>query len=464
MRRARRRPSPPADTLFDLDEPEPDADPVAELAAAARRRSQRSASSGPLALLRPPTASARSSRSRCDSPGCPGIRSATTGSSPNCSVHGSPGRQAGRGWRPSSAEMRQALDDPEVNPDSPRRTAEEPAARRTAGRRARAGGSSRRSITRRWPRSPPTRSSPASTRPTAGLARGSGCTTGASAPSTCRAASSPGRWASDGGGALQLPKQVRGAVVADPGWKFVVADAAQLEPRVLAAMSRDAAMARAGRAHDLYQGMVDTGAVETREQAKYGMLGAIYGGTTGESGRMRPRIERAFPRAMAYVEEAARAGERGEVGQHLARAQLAAGGTTRATTRPGRQKTRDRSRSTAARVGTLHPQLRRAGHRGRMGAVLDGRRCAGGCGNSAGEMPAAQALTERPHLVFFLHDELIVHTPEPLAEQVAERAPRVRDGGRSAAVRRGAGRVRAVRRDRRRLRRCEVTTRRTTRL
>ena len=118
-------------------------------------------------------------------------------------------------------------------------------------------------------------------------------------------------------------------MVADPGWTFVVADAAQLEPRVLAAMSGDTAMARAGRATDMYQGMVDSGAVETRPQAKYGMLGAIYGGTTGESGRMRPRIERAFPAAMAYVEAAARAGEQGRGRQHLARPQLAARGGRR---------------------------------------------------------------------------------------------------------------------------------------
>jgi DNA polymerase-1 len=41
-------------------------------------------------------------------------------------------------------------------------------------------------------------------------------------------------------------------------------------------------------------------------------------------------------------------------------------------------------------------------------------------------------LTERPHLVFFLHDELIVHTPRELAEPVA-------DALRSAAVQ--AGRI-----------------------
>src|SRR5699024_7370157 len=66
-----------------------------------------------------------------------------------------------------------------------------------------------------------------------------------------------GRWATQGGGALQLRKRVRGAVVADPGWQLVVADVAQLEPRVLAAMARDEAMARAARGGDLYQGLVD---------------------------------------------------------------------------------------------------------------------------------------------------------------------------------------------------------------
>ena len=48
-----------------------------------------------------------------------------------------------------------------------------------------------------------------------------------------------GRWATRGGGALQIPRAVRGAVVADPGWVLVTADAAQLEPRVLAALSGD---------------------------------------------------------------------------------------------------------------------------------------------------------------------------------------------------------------------------------
>src|SRR3954464_7496231 len=122
-----------------------------------------------------------------------------------------------------------------------------------------------------------------------------------------------GRWASNGGGALSVPTQVRPAAVADEGWCFVVADVAQLEPRVLAGMSADAAMAEAARSTDLYQGMVDSGAVATRAEAKVGVLGAMYGGTRGESGRMMPRLTRRYPRAIGLVEDAARAGERGEV-------------------------------------------------------------------------------------------------------------------------------------------------------
>ncbi|MFS0704959.1 bifunctional 3'-5' exonuclease/DNA polymerase, partial [Cellulomonas sp. 179-A 9B4 NHS] len=122
-----------------------------------------------------------------------------------------------------------------------------------------------------------------------------------------------GRWASDGGGALQLPAQVRDAVRADPGWRLVVADAAQLEPRVLAAMSGDRDMAAAARHADLYQGVADAGVVPTRTDAKYAMLGAIYGATSGAAAQLMPHLTRAFPRAVGLVEEAARAGERGDV-------------------------------------------------------------------------------------------------------------------------------------------------------
>ena len=227
-----------------------------------------------------------------------------------------------------------------------------------------------------------------------------------------------GRWASDGGGALQLPRQVRSAVVADEGWMLVVADAAQLEPRILAALSGDDAMARAGAGVDLYAGIVASGAVETREQAKVGMLGAMYGGTTGESGRVLPRLARAFPRAIAYVEAAARAGERGErVSTRLGRTspappaswqerQAAASqeGATESDTRIARTESRSWGRFTRNFVvqGTAAEWALTwiAGVRQRLWT------------------PGAP-IERQPHLVMFLHDELIVHCPAERVDEVA---------------------------------------------
>ena len=217
-----------------------------------------------------------------------------------------------------------------------------------------------------------------------------------------------GRWASDGGGALQLPKQVRGAVVADPGWTLVVADAAQLEPRVLAAMSGDAAMARAGQAHDMYQGMVDAGAVETRPQAKYGMLGAIYGGTTG-----RERPDAAAHRARlpardgATSRTAARAGERGEVVSTWLGRSSPPRPRRRATTRRRTGcRGRRRARNDARRWGRFTRNFVVQGTAAEWALCWMGslRRRLWELGG--GDDAPADALTERPHLVFFLHDEL----------------------------------------------------------
>jgi DNA polymerase-1 len=221
-----------------------------------------------------------------------------------------------------------------------------------------------------------------------------------------------GRWAATGGGALQLPKQIRGAVVADPGWKFVVADAAQLEPRVLAALSRDKAMAKAGEG-DMYEGIVASGAVATRAQAKVAMLGAMYGATTGESGRLLPALAKTFPQAIALVEQAARAGERGEI----------------VTTRLGRSSPRPtqnwqvEASLDAAAESRARGQARSWGRFTRnfivQGTAAEWALCwmAGLRGSLWSMSDVAPAL--RPHLVFFLHDEVIVHTPAELAEQVA---------------------------------------------
>ena len=228
-----------------------------------------------------------------------------------------------------------------------------------------------------------------------------------------------GRWGASGGGALQLPKQVRGAVVADPGWKLVVADAAQLEPRVLSALSADRAMAEAGRG-DLYEGIVASGAVKTRAEAKVAMLGAMYGATAGDGGRLMPALTRAFPQAIAMVEAAARTGERGGiVTTRLGRSSPPPGeawrelqegasvaGASDALQRAARTQARSWGRFTRNFIvqGTAAEWALcwMAGLRGRLWQLSGGQ------------------LADRPHLVFFLHDEVIVHTPAELADEVVE--------------------------------------------
>lgn len=238
-----------------------------------------------------------------------------------------------------------------------------------------------------------------------------------------------GRWASSGGGALQVPRMLRAAVRADPGWTLVVADVAQLEPRVLAGMSRDRRLADAARGRDLYTGVVETGAVATRAEAKVAMLGAMYGATTGESGRLLPRLRRAFPDAMAFVDAAARVGEAGGV----------------VTTWLGRSSpppgvgwnTGQADAGDAEASATDEARARRvAGDRGRFTrnfvvqgtaaewaaawlAELRGR--LHGIAPDAGPPAAASGavFAHRPHLAFFLHDEIIVHTPLGRADEVA---------------------------------------------
>ncbi|MEJ3403206.1 bifunctional 3'-5' exonuclease/DNA polymerase [Rathayibacter sp. YIM 133350] len=235
-----------------------------------------------------------------------------------------------------------------------------------------------------------------------------------------------GRWATRGGGALQLPKQVRAAVRADPGWKLVVADAAQLEPRVLAALSRDEAMANDARGRDLYAGIVAAGAVDSRAHAKMALLGALYGATTGESGRLLPRLARAYPRAFGLVEEAARAGERGECvtsrlgrtspppGREWLTIQARANGpeASAADERRARSAARDWGRFTrnfVVQASAAEWALSwMAGLRNRLGTLS---------APNPGSLEDS-VFAGTPHLVFFLHDEIIVHTPAELADDV----------------------------------------------
>lgn len=120
-----------------------------------------------------------------------------------------------------------------------------------------------------------------------------------------------GRWASRGGGALQIPRSLRRAVVADPGHRLIVADAAQAEPRVLAAVSGDAGLRERAAAADLYEALAADGFGGDRARAKLALLGAMYGATTGESGRLLPTLRRRYPQAMGHLQRAADEGARG---------------------------------------------------------------------------------------------------------------------------------------------------------
>lgn len=236
-------------------------------------------------------------------------------------------------------------------------------------------------------------------------------------PSYQPAGSATGRWSSNGGGALSFPAQVRHAVVADEGWTLVVADVAQLEPRVLAGMSGDRALARSARGADLYQGMVDDGAVATRNDAKLGLLGAMYGATSGESGRMVAGLTRRYPAAFGLVEEAARAGERGEAVRTL----LGRGSPTLGESwardpegPPVDPEVQSRHRRTFGRF-TRNFVVQGTGAEWAACWIADLR-------NRLWHMGGDGPFMARPHLVFFLHDEVVVHTPLALADDVAAQA------------------------------------------
>ena len=236
-------------------------------------------------------------------------------------------------------------------------------------------------------------------------------------PSYQPAGSATGRWSSNGGGALSFPAQVRPAAVADEGWLFVVADVAQLEPRVLAGMSGDRALARSARGTDLYQGMVDDGAVASRKDAKLGLLGAMYGATSGESGRMVAGLTRRYPAAFGLVEEAARAGERGQVVRTL----LGRGS-------PSLGDAWDRDPDDPPTDPEAEARYRRAYGRFTRNFVVQGTGAewalcwVADLRNRLWRLGGAGSLVTRPHLVFFLHDEVVVHTPAALADAVAAEA------------------------------------------
>jgi DNA polymerase-1 len=224
-----------------------------------------------------------------------------------------------------------------------------------------------------------------------------------------------GRWTTNGGGALQIPKVVRRAVVADPGWRLVVADAAQMEPRVLAAVSRDRGLMEvAGSGRDLYESLSARAFAGDRERAKLALLGAIYGQTSGDGLKNLAALRRRFPDAVAYVDEAARAGEEGR----LVRTWL---GRTCHPADGGGQDEGPGGRTTEDGAEPRRP-LSGAGARAR-GRFTRNFVVQGSGAEWAVLMLAAlrQELAGlRAELVFFQHDEVIVHCPQEEAQAAAE--------------------------------------------
>ncbi|MDN6528533.1 MAG: bifunctional 3'-5' exonuclease/DNA polymerase [Brevibacterium sp.] len=240
-----------------------------------------------------------------------------------------------------------------------------------------------------------------------------------------------GRWAASGGGALQIPRQLRPALRADPGWRLVSADVAQLEPRALAAMSGARAMAEAGRGRDLYSGLVDEGIVATRQEAKIAVLGAMYGSTTGDSGRLVPRLRTSFPAAMGLVDSAAEVGAAGGVVSTWL-------GRTSPVPGVGWRRAQSAANQFDATPADENRARRAAGDQGRFtrNFVVQGTAAEWALAWLAdlrlrlSQLPGVDdgnpvtasgpVFSRRAHLVFFLHDEVIVHAPAQQAEAAAE--------------------------------------------
>lgn len=196
-----------------------------------------------------------------------------------------------------------------------------------------------------------------------------------------------------GAGLHNLPADMRGVVVADPGHVFVRADLGQIEPRVLAAVSGDDALAQAASADDLYAPVARRLGVE-RSVAKVAVLAAMYGQRSGNAGVALHNMMRAYPTAMAYLDAA---DEDGRNGRDV-------------VTYGGR-----RVRMSADVLGNgaaMSAQGRYA-----RNAVVQG---------AAAELFKVWAATVRARLVgtgasivLCLHDELLVHAPVDRADHVA---------------------------------------------
>lgn len=234
-----------------------------------------------------------------------------------------------------------------------------------------------------------------------------------------------GRWATRGGGALQIPKVIRRAVVADPGWRLVVADAGQLEPRVLAAVSGDARLAAAGGAGDLYAALAQDSFAGDRARAKVALLGAMYGQTGGSAVPALAVLKRSYPTAFGYVEAAARTGEAGG----LVRSWL---GRTCPPGTAGFVDGDDAGVDPDAGADPQSPRARAARSRGRFTRNFVIQATAAEWASTLLATLRGELAGTAAELVFFQHDEVMVHCPAGQAEAVA--AAVGRSGERASAL------------------------------
>jgi DNA polymerase I len=226
-----------------------------------------------------------------------------------------------------------------------------------------------------------------------------------------------GRWATRGGGALQIPKAVRGAVLAPPGRRLVVADAGQLEPRVLAALSRDPGMVAATEAGDLYTAIATTalGRADARAEAKLALLSAMYGGGAGSPALAA--LKRRFPAATALLEQAATTGEDGgSVRSILGRVSPPAGPSWLVGLDDATAGSHARSRGRFTRNFVVQASA------ADWAAVL-----VAGLRTRLARLPVNDGW--QPQLVFFQHDEVMV---ECAADQVDDVVVAVAEAGAEA--------------------------------
>ncbi|HEX7188474.1 MAG TPA: DNA polymerase, partial [Actinomycetes bacterium] len=194
-------------------------------------------------------------------------------------------------------------------------------------------------------------------------------------------------------GLHNLPGELRPAVVAEAGHVLVRADLGQVEPRVLAAVSGDPALAAATADPDLYAPVAARLGCE-RPTAKVAVLAAMYGQTSGTAGAALRGLDHAYPVAMAFLRAADQRGQAGEDVRTYGGRQVRMWPLTEPT-EPGAVAARGRFARNAVVQGAAAELFK-------MWAVT-----------------VRAALPRGSDVVLCLHDELLVHAPVGDSEAVA---------------------------------------------